>query len=145
MARRLTRHTDRLSHLAIRCLGAILVATILVGRTLSLFVSLSLRLFLLLLGLPLLADFFELFGSALRAMRLHRNVRVQMVQGAVGLLATVPTALVHALNLFIPSAGSLVLLRARNGNERVYGGEWVTAVGGSLDGRHHGRGRRARG
>lgn len=60
MARRLTRHTDRLSHLAIRCLGAILVATILVGRTLSLFVSLSLRLFLLLLGLPLLADFFEL-------------------------------------------------------------------------------------
>lgn len=43
-----------------------------------------------------------------------------MVQGAVGLLAALPTALVHALNLFVPSSGSLVLLGARNRNERVY-------------------------
>ena len=53
-------------------------------------------------------------------MALHGDVGVEMVQGTVGLLAAVPTALVHALDLLIPSARSLVLLRARDGYERVH-------------------------
>jgi hypothetical protein len=52
-------------------------------------------------------------------MALHRHVRVQMVQSTVGLLAAVPTALVHALDLLVSPAGALVLLGTRNGDERV--------------------------
>lgn len=59
------------------------------------------------------------FGSALGAMRLHRNVRVQVVECSICLLAAVPTALVHALNLLVASARALVLLSARNGNKGV--------------------------
>lgn len=59
------------------------------------------------------------FRSALLAMGLHGNVGVEMVQSAVGLFAAVPAALVHALNFFISAARSLVLLCARNRDERV--------------------------
>lgn len=59
------------------------------------------------------------FGHPLRAMRLHSDMGVQMVQCAVGLLAAVPAALVHALDLLIASARSLVLLRTRNGHKAV--------------------------
>jgi hypothetical protein len=48
-------------------------------------------------------------------VRLHGNVRVKMVQSAVGLLATVPAALVHALNLLVTSSRALVLLCPRDG------------------------------
>jgi hypothetical protein len=44
---------------------------------------------------------------------------VEMVQSAIGLLAAIPSALVHAFDLFVSSAGSLVLLGTRNGDERV--------------------------
>lgn len=59
------------------------------------------------------------FRSALRAMRLHRDVSVQMVERAICLLASIPATLVHALDLFISPARALVLLRAGDGHERV--------------------------
>lgn len=61
-------------------------------------------------------------------MRLHSDVRVQMVESSVGLFTAVPAALVHALNFFIATSGPLVLLRAWNGNERVDGRERVAAL-----------------
>lgn len=59
------------------------------------------------------------FGSALLAVRLHGYVGVQVVQGAIGLLATVPAALVHALDFLVTSTGTLVLLGAGDGDEGV--------------------------
>jgi hypothetical protein len=59
------------------------------------------------------------FRSALLTMRLHRDVRVQMIERAIGLLAPVPATLVHALDLFIAPTRSLMLLRAWNRYERV--------------------------
>lgn len=55
-----------------------------------------------------------------------------MIQGTVGLLAAVPAALVHALDLFITSARSLMLLRAWDWNEGIYGGQRMTPLGTSL-------------
>jgi hypothetical protein len=55
------------------------------------------------------------FRCSLRTVRLHCDVRVQVVQSTVGLFASVPAALVHALNLLIAAARSLVLLRTWNG------------------------------
>ena len=52
-------------------------------------------------------------------MRLHGDVRVQVVEGTICLLAAVPAALVHALNLLIATTGPLVLLCTRDGNEGV--------------------------
>lgn len=57
--------------------------------------------------------------SSLLAMRLHGDVSIQVVQCTVGLFAAVPATLVHALNFFISSPRSLVLLRAWNRDERV--------------------------
>lgn len=68
------------------------------------------------------------FWRSLRAVRLHRHVRVEMVERSVRLFAAVPPTLVHALNLLVPPTGSLVLLRARNRDERIDGGEWVTTL-----------------
>lgn len=61
-------------------------------------------------------------------MRLHCDVRVQMVKCAIGLFASVPTTFVHALNFFISSTRSFVLLRTRNGNERVHSRERMSAL-----------------
>jgi len=61
-------------------------------------------------------------------MRLHCHVSVQVVQCTISLLAAVPTTLVHALDFFIAPSGTLVLLRARNRHERVYGRERVAAL-----------------
>lgn len=58
-------------------------------------------------------------------MRLHSNVSIQMIKCAVGLLAAIPSALVHALNFFITSPGTLVLLCTGNRDERVDLGERV--------------------
>lgn len=52
-------------------------------------------------------------------MRLHSNVGVEMVQSSVGLLATVPATLVHALDFLIPSPRTLVLLSTRDGHKGV--------------------------
>lgn len=59
------------------------------------------------------------FGSSLLSMRLHGDVGIEMVQSAVGLFATVPATLVHALDLLISSSRTLVLLRPGDGHERV--------------------------
>ena len=53
-------------------------------------------------------------------MALHGNVGIEMVQGTVRLLATIPAALVHSLNLLITPARPLVLLRTWDGHERVH-------------------------
>jgi hypothetical protein len=53
-------------------------------------------------------------------MRLHSDVSVEMIQGAVCLFAAVPTALVHTLNLLITPAGTLVLLGTGYRDEGVH-------------------------
>lgn len=72
-------------------------------------------LLLLLFGLPLLADFFEFFGGAFCAMRLHSNMGIQVVQRAICLFTAIPSALIHALNLLISTTWTLVLLCTWNG------------------------------
>lgn len=52
-------------------------------------------------------------------MTLHRHMSIEVVQGAVGLLASIVAALVHALNLLISSPRPLVLLCTWKRNERV--------------------------
>lgn len=52
-------------------------------------------------------------------MRLHRNVRVQMVERAVCLFAPIPPALVHSLDFFIATTWALVLLSTRDRDEGV--------------------------
>lgn len=42
-----------------------------------------------------------------------------MIQSAVGLLTSIPTAFVHALNLLITSARPLMLLGTGDGHEAV--------------------------
>jgi hypothetical protein len=61
-------------------------------------------------------------------MRLHGHVRVQMVQSSVRFLASVPSALVHPLDLFVSPPRALVLLCARNWDERIHRREWVAAL-----------------
>lgn len=69
VTRTLTRHSNGLSHLSIdRSVGTVVVTSLTVGGTLSLFVSLSLSFFLLLLCLPLLANFFEFCGGQVSAI-----------------------------------------------------------------------------
>jgi len=89
------------------------------------------------------------FRSALRAVPLHCHMGIEMVQRAVSLLAALPAALIHALNLLVPPPGPLVLLSARNGDEAVdlyqsvsatcsplhqalRGGSWAYLVGTAL-------------
>lgn len=68
------------------------------------------------------------FWGSLGAVRLHRHVRVQMVERAVRFFAAIPPALVHALYFFISAPRSLVLLRAGNRNKRIHGRQWVTTL-----------------
>lgn len=55
--------------------------------------------------------------NTLLAVRLHGDMRIEVIESTIGLLATVPAALVHSLNFLVAPTGALVLLRARNGNE----------------------------
>jgi hypothetical protein len=55
------------------------------------------------------------FWCSLGTVRLHCDVRVQMVQSAVSLFTSVPATLVHSLDLLVTSARSLVLLRTWDG------------------------------
>ncbi len=59
------------------------------------------------------------FRSALLTVRLHSYVGIQVVQCAISLLTTIPSTLVHALDLFVASSGTLVLLGAWDGNKGV--------------------------
>jgi hypothetical protein len=60
---------------------------------------------------------FLTFWSTLGAVRLHCNMSIQMVERAIGFLATTPTTFVHALNLFVSPARTLVLLCTWNWDE----------------------------
>ena len=63
-------------------------------------------------------------------MRLHRDVRVQMIERAVRLLAAVPPTLVHPLDFLVTTTRTLVLLSAGDGDEGVDlggGGQHVPA------------------
>lgn len=59
------------------------------------------------------------FRSAFLAVRLHRDVGVQVVECAVSLFAAVPATLVHALDLLVATSGALMLLSTRDGDKRV--------------------------
>ena len=59
------------------------------------------------------------FRSSLLAVRLHGDVGIKMVQSSVSLLTAIPATLVHALDFFVSSTGSLVLLSTGNRDERV--------------------------
>ena len=52
-------------------------------------------------------------------MRLHGDMRVQVIERAICLLTTLPTTLVHSFDFFISAAGTLVLLGTGNGNEGI--------------------------
>ena len=60
------------------------------------------------------------FGSSLEAMGLHGHVRIQMIQRAICFFAVRPTTLVHPLDFFISTAGSLMLLRAWDRDKGVH-------------------------
>ena len=74
------------------------------------------------------SKFILTFWRSLWTMRLHSDVRIQMVQGAVSLFTTIPSAFVHPLDLFVSPSRTLVLLRARNRDERIYCREWMPAL-----------------
>lgn len=57
------------------------------------------------------------FRRSLGAVRLHRDVRIQVIQRAISLLAPLEAALVHSFDLFISSTWALVLLSAWNRNK----------------------------
>lgn len=65
------------------------------------------------------------FWSTLLSVGLHGDVGVEVVQCTICLLATVPSAFVHALNLLISATWTLVLLRTWNWDERVDLGKLV--------------------
>lgn len=58
-------------------------------------------------------------GNSLLAMGLHGDVRVQVVECAIGFLTSVPAALVHTFNLLISTTGALVLLGSRDRNKTI--------------------------
>lgn len=89
------------------------------SRSLALLVLLPLVLFFLLASLPLLADLLELFRSTLVAVGLHSNMGIEMIQSAICLFTSIPSTFVHALDFFVSSSGSLVLLCTRNWNEGI--------------------------
>lgn len=61
-------------------------------------------------------------------MRLHGHMRIEVVESTICLFATIPSALVHPLNLFIAPSWPLVLLRAWDRYEGVDGGQRVAAL-----------------
>lgn len=58
-------------------------------------------------------------------MGLHGDMGVEVVQRAICLLTTVPSTLVHALNLLISATWTLVLLGSWNWNEGVNLRKWM--------------------
>lgn len=118
----LARYTNSLAHLSVDwrlrrtavMRDALLLRVLLHLCAMTLVLGLALSLLFLLLRLPFLSNFLEFFWCSLCAVRLHRDVRVKVVQSTICLLAAVPATLVHALNLFVASTRSLVLLRAWN-------------------------------
>lgn len=77
---------------------------------------------------PMQGDLKLTLWSSLLTVRLHRDMRVQVVQGAVGLFASVPAAFVHALDFLVSPARTLVLLRAWNWDKRVDGRQRMSSL-----------------
>jgi hypothetical protein len=75
------RHTGSRTSLAVHgSCGAGIMGSPTVASAVSVFLfSFASRFLLLLFGLPLFADLLKFFGSALRAVRLHRDMRIQVV------------------------------------------------------------------
>lgn len=59
------------------------------------------------------------FWRPLLSVRLHGDVRIQVVQCSIRFFTPMPAALVHSFNLFVSSARALVLLSARNRYEGI--------------------------
>jgi hypothetical protein len=59
------------------------------------------------------------FRCSLLSVGLHGNVSVKVVQRAIGFFTAIPSTLVHALDLFVSSSRSLMLLSTGNGNKGV--------------------------
>lgn len=59
------------------------------------------------------------FRCSLRAMRLHRDVRVEMIQCTIGLFTSIPATFVHSFNFLVSSARALVLLSTGDGNKGI--------------------------
>jgi len=112
------------------------------GCTLSLLFSLALVVFLLLACLPLLSDLLEFFGCSLLSVRLHRDMRIQMVERAICFLASIPAAFVHAFDFFVATSGTLVLLGTGDRDERVDLRKRMRILAGTWSSRGRGRARR---
>lgn len=59
------------------------------------------------------------FRRTLLAVRLHGDMGVQVVQSTICLFATIPSTLVHTLDLFVSTARTLMLLSTGNRDEGV--------------------------
>lgn len=62
-------------------------------------------------------------------MRLHRDMRIQVIKSTIRFLTTLVPAFVHALDFFISTTRSFMLLRSWNRNERVHLRERVGILG----------------
>jgi len=115
----LRRRSDRGAHLSVcaRLLLPVFLGVTSLLLPLPLLISLARGLLFLFLGLPFLADLLEFFWRPLRAVRLHRNVSIQVIERSIRLFAAVPATLVHALDFFISPSRALVLLCAWDRNK----------------------------
>lgn len=68
------------------------------------------------------------FWSSLSTVRLHCDVRIQVIEGSVSLFTPVPAALVHAFDFFVASTRSLVLLCTGDGDKGINGRERMSAL-----------------
>ena len=59
------------------------------------------------------------FWSPFLPMRLHSDMRIQVIEGTISFLATLMPTFVHAFDFLVAAAGTLVLLCAGDRNERV--------------------------
>ena len=59
------------------------------------------------------------FWSAFLPVRLHSDMRIQVIECTISFLTTLVPTFIHAFDFFIAPAGTLVLLCTRNRNERV--------------------------
>lgn len=69
------------------------------------------------------------FRCALLPMRLHGDMRIQMIQGTIRLLTSLPPALVHSLDFFVAATRALVLLGTRNRDKGIDLGQRVRILG----------------
>lgn len=71
------------------------------------------------------------FGRSLCAVRLHGNVRVEMIQCPICFFTSLPSTLVHAFDFLVTTTWSLVLLRTGYGHKRIDLGKRVRILFGN--------------